>query len=88
MRTLAFSLRAEQDLLGIYRIIAKDKPVAALEYVTTIRDKLILLREYPEMGREVGGARLWPALPRVVVKYRVRPRFIDIIRVAYAGQRL
>ncbi len=86
-RTVVYTLRAERDLLAIYRFIAKDKPGAALTYVTTIREALERLGEFPALGRTVGKARLWPVTPNALVKYRVLERDIEVLRIVHAGQR-
>ncbi|MDZ4365194.1 type II toxin-antitoxin system RelE/ParE family toxin [Brevundimonas sp.] len=87
-RAVVYTLAAERDLLAIYRFIARDKPDAALAYVTDIREKLESLAEFPMMGRAVGKARLWPVQPNALAKYRVLQREVEIIRIVYAGQGL
>lgn len=86
-RTVVYTLRAERHLLAIYRFIARDKPGAALTHVTTIREALERLGEFPAVGRAVGKARLWPVTPNALVKYRVLERDIEVVRIVYAGQR-
>jgi toxin ParE1/3/4 len=50
MLRLRYSAASKEDLKEIARFIAKDKPVAARQWVEKIREKCRLAAKYPEIG--------------------------------------
>lgn len=50
MLRLRFSAASKDDLKEIARFIAKDKPIAARQWVEKIREKCRLAANYPEIG--------------------------------------
>ena len=59
MRRLRYSAASKDDLKEIARFIAKDKPVAARQWVEKIREKCRLVAKHPDIGddrRDLGGS--------------------------------
>ena len=50
MPRLRYSAASKEDLKEIVRFIAKDKPVAARQWVARIREKCRLAAKYPHIG--------------------------------------
>jgi len=86
---------AREDLRAIVRYIARDNPVRARSFGQELRDRTLLLAQYPELGRT--GR---PGLPDTVrellvhrnyiVFYRVlhEARTVEILRVKHAAQQI
>lgn len=87
---LLYRLTAREDLDSIYDVIAPDNPTRALGFVEQIRAQCLILRDFPELGRERtdlgSGIRILPMLGRVVVAYRILPGVVEVVRVFYGGQ--
>ena len=59
MLRLRYSAASKDDLKEIARFIAKDKPVAARQWVEKIREKCRLVAKHPDIGddrRDLGGS--------------------------------
>jgi toxin ParE1/3/4 len=50
MKTLVFSSKARDDLLGILRFIAQDKPQAAARFIDMLEQQCGFLARFPESG--------------------------------------
>jgi toxin ParE1/3/4 len=50
MATLIIAPAAQQDLSDIYHYIARDKPIAAANWVEKIEEKCMLIAATPEFG--------------------------------------
>jgi len=85
---------AREDLRAIVRYIGKDNPVRARSFGHELRDRILSLAQYPELGR---AGR--PGLPdhvrelvahrNYIAYYRVLHdlRIVEILRVKHAAQR-
>ena len=84
MPRLIFSPSARQDLTEIFDFIARDKPVAASNWIDLIEEKCKLLAETPEFGekRPEYGANIRSSMVgRYVIFYRSIDSGIEIVRV-------
>ena len=84
MSRLIFSPSARQDLTEIFDFIARDKPVAASNWIDLIEQKCKLLAETPEFGekRPEFGANIRSSLVgRYVIFYRTIVSGIEVVRV-------
>jgi len=89
MPKLIFSPRARQDLTGIFDFIARDKPIAASNWIDTIEEKCKLIAASPEFGEkrlEFGANIRSSVVGRYVVFYRPIDNGIEVVRVV-AGDR-
>jgi plasmid stabilization system protein ParE len=50
---IELTAQAEADLVEIGDFIAKDNPSAAERYVRRLRDRIAVLREFPEAGHRI-----------------------------------
>lgn len=83
-RPLRFTRQAEADLDRLTDFLDAVAPRAAIEAATLIRERTLLLLDFPEMGVPFPGAR--ELLIRFgdsgyVVRYRVDPDVVIIARV-------
>ena len=87
---LLYRPAAREDLDSIFDFIAPDSPDRALGFVEQIRTQCLILRDFPDLGRErtdLGpGIRLLPMFGRVVVAYRSLPDAVEVVRVFYGGR--
>ena len=84
-KQLTFSPRAEADLAEILEFIAKDKPVAAVSFVQTLREKCFVLAANPELGElraDLAENLRCFSFRNYVIFYRPMQSGVEIIRVA------
>ena len=84
MPRLRFSEKSKNDLKQIARFIAKDKPVAARQWVAKIREKCRIIAKHPEIGDErpeFGNGIRSTYLGSYVIFFRRAEGFVDIVRV-------
>ena len=84
MAKLTISPSARQDLLAIFDYIARDKPIAAANWIDTIEEKCELLASAPESGeqcQEYGANIRSSTVGRYVIFYRPVGEGIEVIRV-------
>jgi len=89
MATLIISPTARQDLSDIFDFIARDKPVAAANWVEKIEEKCNLIATVPDFGElrpEYGGDIRSSVVGRYVIFYRAIAGGIEVARVI-AGDR-
>ena len=89
MATLIIAPSAQQDLSDIYDYIARDKPIAAANWVEKIEEKCKLIAATPEFGErrpEYGTDIRSSAVGRYVIFFRPIENGIEIARVI-AGDR-
>ena len=89
MAKLIIVASARQDLSDIFDYIARDKPIAAANWVDKIEDKCKLIATTPEFGEarpEYGGAIRSSTVGRYVIFYRPIENGIEVLRVI-AGDR-
>ena len=75
---------ARQDLSDIFDYIAKDKPIAAANWVETIEQKCKLIAMTPEFGEtrpEYGRDIRSSVVGRYVIFYRAIEDGIEVVRV-------
>lgn len=56
MRRLRYSAESKEDLKQIARFIARDKPIAARQWVAKLREKCRLVAKHPDIG---DGRQSW-----------------------------
>jgi toxin ParE1/3/4 len=84
MATLIISPTARQDLSDIFDYIARDKPIAAANWVETIEQKCRLIATTPEFGdkrAEYGIDIRSSVVGRYVVFFRPIRDGIEVLRV-------
>jgi toxin ParE1/3/4 len=84
MARLSISPSARQDLTDIFEYIARDKPVAAANWIDTIESKCELIASAPELGEmrgEYGTDVRSSVVGRYVIFYRPFEDGIEVIRV-------
>lgn len=84
MPTLIFAPRARQDLAEILEYIARDKPLAAENWVITIEERCRLIASTPEFGEkrpEYGPEIRSSVVGRYVIFYRPVEDGIEVVRV-------
>ena len=81
MAKLIIAPAAQQDLSDIFDYIARDKPIAAANWVETIEQKCMLIATAPEFGEkrpECGSDIRSSAVGRYVVFYRLVSGGIEV----------
>jgi toxin ParE1/3/4 len=89
MPALIFAPSARQDLLDIFDYIARDKPIAAANWVDKIEEKCELIASMPGIGErrpEYGPDIRSSVVGRCVIFYRPINKGIEVVRVI-AGDR-
>ena len=80
---------ALENMAAIADYIAQDKPDRATSFVREIREKTLVLADFPSVGRagRVAGTRELIAHKNFLVIYRVKGKNIEIIRVRHVAQK-
>lgn len=80
---------ALENMATIADYIAQDKPDRAASFVQEIREKTLVLADFPSVGRagRVAGTRELIAHKNFLVIYRVKGTNIEIIRVRHVAQK-
>lgn len=84
MAELIIAPSARQDLSDIFDYIARDKPVAAVNWVEKIEEKCKLIATMPEFGErrpEYGAEFRSSAVGRYVIFFRAIEKGIEVVRV-------
>lgn len=84
MANLRIVASARQDLADIFDYIARDKPIAAGNWVSKIEQKCELIATTPEFGEvrpELGGDIRSSTVGRYVIFYRPIENGIEVLRV-------
>jgi toxin ParE1/3/4 len=84
---LKFTQLAREDFLDIGDYIAKDNPIAALDFVHRIQERFILLGDQPGSGRkrdEIEPAMRSATEGEYVIFYRALPDGIEVIRIIHS----
>ena len=68
---ITWSPRAQQDLVRIAELIARDKRQAAIQWAETIQNKIARLKDFPKSGRVVAEIRREAIREIIVGSYRV-----------------
>ena len=83
---------ANEDLAGLVRFIARDKPMAAERFGLAILEKLKLLRQHPMVGRVVperGDPNLREIIHhpyRIVYRVREREQLVEVLRIWHGAR--
>ena len=89
MAKLVIAPSAQQDLSDIYDYIARDKPIAAGNWIVKIEEKCKLIAETPKFGErrpEYGADIRSSVVGRYVIFFRPIENGIEVARVI-AGDR-
>lgn len=80
--------RAIRDLNNIALYVAEDNPVAAVEMVTLIQERVANLSDFPHIGRKgrVKGSREL-IIPPYIVAYEITDDEIDIKAIYHGRQK-
>jgi toxin ParE1/3/4 len=84
MLRLRYSAVSKDDLKEIARFIAKDKPVAARQWVAKIREKCRLAANYPEIGddrHDLGEGIRSTYVGSYIIYFREKNGTLEIVRV-------
>ena len=84
MAKLVIAPSARQDLSDIFDYIARDKPIAAANWVETIEEKCKLIATTPEFGEkrpEYGTDIRSSVVGRYVIFFRPIENGIEVVRV-------
>lgn len=88
MRRVVWSATTARDLAMIRSHIAKFSPAAADRMISALRAAAESLAEHPDRGRAIpGGKRELVAISPYLIRYRVLPDVIRIIRIRHAARR-
>ena len=79
---IELSAQAEAELTEIADFIAKDNPSAAERYVRRLRDRIEVLREFPEAGHRIRKRFNVRALVErpIIIVYTVKADRIEVLR--------
>lgn len=84
MPRLRYSEASKEDLKEIARFIAKDKPVAARQWVAKLREKCRLAAKHPDIGDDRGdlgeGIRS-TYVGSYIIYFRQKNSALEIVRV-------
>jgi toxin ParE1/3/4 len=74
--------RAEADLVEIANFIAEDNPAAAERYIRRLRERIEVLRAFPESGHRIRKRSNIRALVErpIIIVYAVKVERIEILR--------
>jgi toxin ParE1/3/4 len=84
MLRLRYSAASKDDLKEIARFIAKDKPVAARQWVEKIREKCRLAAKHPDIGddrRDLGEDIRSTYVGSYIIYFREKDGTLEIVRV-------
>ena len=84
MPRLRYSDASKDDLKHIARFIAQDKPAAARQWVSKLREKCRVVAKHPEIGDqrpELGEGIRSTFVGRYVIYFRRREAVVEIVRV-------
>ncbi len=84
MPRLRYSAESKEDLKHIAQFIARDKPIAARQWVRKLREKCHLIASHPEMGDarpELGESIRSTYVGSYVIFFRRVEGFLEIVRV-------
>jgi plasmid stabilization system protein ParE len=84
---VVWSVRSRRDIEGIYAYIAQVAPLAARRFAPRLIAAVESLADHPLRGRTLyGEVREMVAIRPYVVRYRVRGRAVQIIRIKHGAQ--
>jgi toxin ParE1/3/4 len=79
---IELTAQAEADLVEIGDFIAKDNPSAAERYIRRLRDRIEVLREFPEAGHRIRKRSNVRALVErpIIIVYALKADRIEVLR--------
>jgi toxin ParE1/3/4 len=80
--------RAQRDLASIRGHIAADRPMAAERFAQRLTEAGNSLRQFPSRGRAAGASREIVVVRPYVIRYRVTPEAVLIVRIRHGAQRV
>ena len=90
MFEIKYSRQSKLDLKEIWLYIAYDSQIEADKYIKNIRDKILNLIDYPELGREVPeiglNYRLY-VIGRHKVYYKIQNKAVKILRIYHSKRK-
>ncbi|WP_404307678.1 type II toxin-antitoxin system RelE/ParE family toxin [Neorhodopirellula lusitana] len=84
MPRLRYSAASKEDLKEIARFIARDKPVAARQWVAKLREKCRLAANYPDIGddrSDLGDSIRSTYVGSYIIYFRQKESALEIVRV-------
>lgn len=84
MLRLQYSNQSKEDLKEIAKKIAKDKPKAASEWASKLRNKCLMLAKHPEIGddrSDLGEGIRATYFGHYIIFFRHRENILEIVRV-------
>lgn len=84
MARLRYSAASKEDLKEIARFIARDKPIAARQWVAKLRDKCRLAAKHPDIGddrSDLGDSIRSTYVGSYVIYFREKDSTLEIVRV-------
>ena len=87
MVQVAWTFRALADLNAIQAHIEQFRPLAAQRMAQRLKLAATSLAEHPDRGRQVGRLRELAAVPPYLIRYRITPAGVQIIRIKHGAQR-
>jgi toxin ParE1/3/4 len=84
MPELRYSAEAKEDLKQVARYIARDKPIAARQWATKLREKCRLIASHPGVGDdrpELGDGIRSSYLGKYVVFFQRTGSIVEIVRI-------
>ena len=91
MKKIFWTQKAQTDLINIGLFIKKDKPIAAKKFVSEIRERVLSLKNNPEIGRvvpEINNPQIREIIhKRYRIVYLIKKSTVDILTV-FEGHKL
>ena len=81
---LRYSAASKEDLKEIARFIARDKPIAARQWVAKLREKCRLAAKHPDIGddrSDLGEGIRSTYVGSYIIYFRVMDGTLEIVRV-------
>jgi toxin ParE1/3/4 len=82
---IELTARAEADLIEIGDFIAKDNPPAAERFIIRLRERIEVLRAFPEAGHRIRRRSNLVERPIIIV-YAVKADRIEVLRFWHGAQ--
>jgi toxin ParE1/3/4 len=85
---IRWTRKALENLESIAAYIARDNPQRAASFVGEIKEKTLLLRQFPALGRagRLPGTRELVVHENYIIPYRVKDSTVQIIRVHHVAR--
>ncbi len=87
MVQVAWTIRALADLNAIQAHIEQFRPLAAQRMAQRLKLAAASLADHPNRGRQAGRLRELATVPPYLIRYRITPTGVQIIRIKHSAQR-